>query len=92
MAHKRLRSNKRLQKARDMGCAICGQRADAHHLRIVGHQRAGALKNGDDYTIGLCRRHHEELHMFGDEQLFLDMHGVDWQKILTKLNQGDGDG
>lgn len=73
-----------------MGCSVCGGfPADAHHLRITGHARAGALKNGDDFTIGLCRKHHEELHMFGDEKLFLDMHGVDWQSILTKLNEED---
>lgn len=89
--HQRLRSNKRLQKARDLGCAICGKYADAHHLRIVGHKRAGALKNGDDYTIPLCRQHHEDLHSWGDEELFLDYHGVDWQALLTRLNREDGE-
>ena len=59
--------------------------ADAHHLRIVGHARAGAMKNGDDFTIGLCRVHHDELHSWGDEQLFLDFHGVDYEAILAKL-------
>lgn len=74
-----------------MGCCICGKYADAHHLRIVGHARAAALKNGDDYTIPLCRLHHEELHSFGDEELFLDFHGINWQNLLTKLNEGNDD-
>lgn len=87
----RLRSEKRLKKARQMGCCICGKYADAHHLRIVGHARAAALKNGDDYTIPLCRLHHEELHSFGDEELFLDFHGIDWQNLLIKLNEGNDD-
>lgn len=52
--------------------------------------RAAALKNGDDYTIPLCRQHHNELHMFGDEKLFLALHGVDVDIILRQLN-GDGD-
>lgn len=48
------------------------------------------MKNGDDFTIPLCRRHHEDLHNFGDEKLFLDFHGINWQALLSKLNE-DGD-
>lgn len=74
-----------------MGCCICKNPvADAHHLRIVGHKRGMGVKNGDDYTIPLCRKHHEELHAFGDEKLFLALHGVDHLLTLRKLN-GDGD-
>lgn len=49
------------------------------------------MKNGDDYTIPLCRLHHEELHAFGDEELFLDFHGINWQSLLTKLNEEEND-
>ena len=88
----RLRSKKRMQAARDLGCCICKNPvADAHHLRTVGHRRAASLKNGDDYTIPLCRKHHDELHMFGDEKLFLDLHGVDVVEILRQLNGGQDD-
>jgi hypothetical protein len=45
------------------------------------------VKNGDDYTIPLCRKHHDELHMFGDEKLFLDMYGVDPVKILDEIKR-----
>lgn len=86
---KRKRSEKRLQAAREGGCCICkNPAADAHHLRIVGHQRGLGVKNGDDYTIPLCRQHHDELHSFGDEKLFLDLHGIDVLSILDKLNGG----
>jgi hypothetical protein len=51
----------------------------------VGHKRAAALKNGDDFTIPLCRKHHDELHAFGDEKLFLDLHGIDALSILAKI-------
>ena len=51
--------------------------------------RAAALKNGDDYTIPLCRKHHEELHNFGDEQLFLDLHGIDAKLILSQTKDGE---
>ena len=81
----RLRSKKHLAKVRSAGCCICNQRADAHHLRIVGHARAAQLKNGDDFTIPLCRWHHEELHSWGDEKLFLDFYGVDIYKLLTQF-------
>ena len=74
-----------------MGCCICkNPMADAHHLRTIGHARAAALKNGDDYTIPLCRKHHEELHNFGDEKIFLALHGIDAKLILNQLNE-DGD-
>lgn len=43
------------------------------------------MKNGDDFTIPLCRRHHEELHLFGDEALFLALHGVDHMLILAQM-------
>jgi hypothetical protein len=73
-----------------MGCCICKNPvADAHHLRTIGHPRAAAMKNGDDYTIPLCRKHHDELHMFGDEKLFLDLHGIDAKLILNQLKDGD---
>lgn len=88
----RLRSKKRMQAARDLGCCICKNPvADAHHLRTVGHKRAASLKNGDDYTIPLCRKHHDELHNFGSEELFLSLHGIDPMLILRQLNGGDDD-
>lgn len=89
---KRFRSKKHMAKVRAMGCCICKNPvADAHHLRTIGHMRAAALKNGDDYTIPLCRKHHDELHNFGDEKLFLDLHGIDANLILRQMKE-DGDG
>lgn len=80
-----------MAKVRSLGCCICKNPvADAHHLRTVGHRRAAALKNGDDFTIPLCRKHHDDLHMFGDEKLFLALHGIDAVLILRQIN-GDGD-
>lgn len=82
----RLRSKKHMAVVRSHGCCICRNPvADAHHLRTVGHKRAAALKNGDDFTIPLCRKHHDELHAFGDEKLFLDLHGIDALSILAEI-------
>jgi len=85
----RLRSKKHMARVRAMGCCICKNPvADAHHLRTIGHLRAASMKNGDDYTIPLCRKHHDELHMFGDEKLFLDLHGIDAKLILNQMKGG----
>lgn len=81
-----------MAKVRSLGCCICGNPvADAHHLRTVGHARAAAMKNGDDYTIPLCRKHHDELHNFGDEKLFLALRGIDPVLVLRQINGGDDD-
>ena len=85
----RLRSQKHLAKVRELPCVICGWiPSDPHHLRSVGHQRGASIKNGDDFTIPLCRKHHEELHMFGSEKLFLDLHGIDAKLILAQMKEG----
>jgi hypothetical protein len=77
-----------MEAAREGGCSVCGNpEADAHHLRILGQSRGLGIKNGDDYTIPLCRQHHDELHGFGDEKLFLDMHGLDPVKILDEIKR-----
>ena len=92
MNSKRLRSKKHLAHVRSFGCCICQNPAcDAHHLRSEGHLASAALKNGDDFTIPLCRRHHDELHAFGDEKLFLDLHGIDAKLILAQMKEGDDD-
>lgn len=74
---------------RQGGCCICGSPfADAHHLRTAGDPRGLGIKPGDDKTIPLCRLHHDELHMYGDEKLFLDMHGIDAVKIMDDIKGG----
>ena len=74
---------------RSHGCCICkNTAADAHHLRSVGHLASAALKNGDEFTIPLCRKHHNELHHFGDEEIFLALHGIDANMILRQMNGG----
>jgi len=86
LRNSRLRSKKHMAVVRSHGCCICKNPvADAHHLRIVGHKRAAAMKNGDDFTIPLCRKHHDELHSFGDEALFLALHGIDHVLILAQM-------
>lgn len=74
------------------GCCICKNPvADAHHLRSVGHLASAALKNGDDYTVPLCRKHHDELHAFGDEAAYFSLQGIDPVLILRYINGGEDD-
>jgi hypothetical protein len=49
-------------------CLIC-QRSpcDAHHLKFA-QTRALGRKVSDEYTVPLCRLHHDELHRYGDER------------------------
>ncbi len=89
MSHKRVRSKKHLAEVRSRGCCVCGSpEADAHHLRVIGEQRGLGIKNSDLFTIPLCRKHHDELHSWGDEKLFLDMHGIDPVKMIQDV-KGD---
>lgn len=86
----RFRSKKHMAKVRSLGCCICQNPvADAHHLRSLGHLHGAAIKNGDDFTIPLCRKHHDELHAFGAEEIFLALHGIDAKLILAKINGGE---
>jgi hypothetical protein len=58
---------------------------------MAGHQRGLGIKNGDNFTIPLCRTHHDKLHMFGSEELFLALHGIDGVKIASDLWNGEPD-
>jgi hypothetical protein len=46
---------------------ICGrQPSDPHHLRFA-QPRALGLKVSDEFTVPLCRDHHQQLHHVGNE-------------------------
>ena len=64
-----IRSPRHLELCRWLGCAVPGCRAregiHAHHVRRASSSGMGA-KPGDDDCIGLCHRHHHELHQYGE--------------------------
>lgn len=66
-----------------LGCAVCGSMpVDAAHIRIgcraIGKRETGvAEKSSDQWTIPLCRIHHEEQHHTGNELRFWSKHGID---------------
>lgn len=58
-------------------CCVCGKRADLHHIDRVGmgRDREEILHEGME-AMPLCREHHQECHMIG-QQTFLDKYHFD---------------
>jgi ERF superfamily len=63
----RKRSKRHLAFVAAQPCLICQRRpCDAHHLKFAQPRSLGR-KVSDEFTVPLCRRHHEELHRYGNE-------------------------
>ncbi|MDR5730536.1 MAG: ERF family protein [Terriglobia bacterium] len=63
----RQRSKAHLVFVRSQACLICRRfPSDAHHLKFAQPRSLG-LKVSDEFTVPLCRAHHEELHAHGNE-------------------------
>jgi hypothetical protein len=64
---KRLRDKAHLRFVASQPCLVCGrQPSDPHHLRSA-QPRALGLKVSDEFTVPLCRGHHQQLHQAGNE-------------------------
>ena len=64
---KRLRDKAHLRFVASQPCLVCGrQPSDPHHLRFA-QPRALGLKVSDEFTVPLCRGHHQQLHRGGNE-------------------------
>ena len=62
------------------GCAVknChGTPVQVHHLMCGPEPKARGLKSSDCWTLGLCVRHHAELHAAGDERKFWAGYGIE---------------
>lgn len=82
---KRLRDKDHLRFVRSQPCLICGrQPSDPHHLRFA-QPRAMGLKVSDEFTVPLCRNHHQQLHQAGNESAWwhdLDIKALEIAKEL----------
>jgi hypothetical protein len=64
----RKRSKAHLLFVRAQPCLICQQTpCDAHHLKLAQPRTLGR-KVSDEFTVPLCRAHHQELHRHGNER------------------------
>ncbi|MGY8681600.1 ERF family protein [Bradyrhizobium sp. UFLA05-153] len=64
----RKRSKAHLLFVRDQPCLVCRRTpCDAHHLKFA-QPRALGQKVSDEFTVPLCRTHHQELHQHGNER------------------------
>jgi hypothetical protein len=63
----RLRDKEHRKFVAGQPCLLCGRiPADPHHLRFA-QPRALGRKVSDEFTVPVCRLHHQELHRRGDE-------------------------
>ena len=82
----RFRSEKHLERVRNLSCLICESppRSDPHHLTHAEKTGLG-LKVGDHLTVPLCRKCHTRLHSSGtSEELFWSLEGID---AIQKANE-----
>ena len=63
----RLRDKEHCRYITTQPCIVCGRTpSEAHHIRFA-QPRALGRKVSDEYTVPVCRLHHRELHLYGDE-------------------------
>jgi len=63
----RRRSKAHLAFVASHPCLVCRRSpCDAHHLKFA-QPRALGRKVSDEFTVPLCRDHHRDLHLFGNE-------------------------
>ncbi|WP_409192509.1 ERF family protein [Bradyrhizobium sp. RDM4] len=64
----RKRSKAHLLFVRGQSCLVCQRTpCDAHHLKFAQPKALGR-KVSDEFTVPLCRGHHQELHRHGNER------------------------
>ena len=74
---RRVRDKHHLRRIAQHPCLVCGrQPADPHHLRFT-QSRALGRKVSDEFTVPLCRGHHREVHLSGDEAAWWRKTGID---------------
>jgi hypothetical protein len=71
----RIRDEAHLARIRRLPCMMCGQAAEAAHVRLscaeVGKINPGVGQKPDDrWAAPLCHKHHMQQHDMGDEEGF----------------------
>jgi len=86
----RKRSKAHLSFVRGQPCLICQQTpSDPHHLKFA-QPRALGRKVSDEFTVPLCRPHHQDLHRCGNEKAWwanMQIAPMDIAKQLWEASQ-----
>lgn len=82
--------------ARHKKCAVCGKRAELHHIDRVGmgRDRKDVCHKGME-AVSLCHIHHDEAHTLGDKAFLEKYHlngGVKLDEELCKVYKLKGGG
>jgi hypothetical protein len=92
----RKRSKAHLLFVRGQPCLVCKQSpSDPHHLKFA-QRRALGRKVSDEFTVPLCRAHHQQLHRHGNEKAWwanlqitpLAVAKDLWDASLLNINEG----
>jgi hypothetical protein len=74
-------------------CLVCQRTpCDAHHLKFVQPRTLGR-KVSDEFTVPLCRDHHQELHRNGNEIAWwanVQIAPIEAAKDLWDMTTGEG--
>jgi hypothetical protein len=83
----RRRSKAHLVFVASQPCLVChGGACDAHHLKMAQPRSLGR-KVSDEFTVPLCRKHHQELHRHGNERAWWQNHQIDPLPVAATLWQ-----
>lgn len=90
--NQRVRSRRHLDWVKSLPCSVprCPNRTiDPHHITFA-QPRAKGLKVSDEFTVPLCRIHHdaaypEGVHAVGQEADWWARHGIDPLRIAERL-------
>jgi hypothetical protein len=81
----RRRSKAHLAFVASQPCLVCqASPCDAHHLKVAQPRSLGR-KVSDEFTVPLCRTHHQELHRKGNERAWWQNQGIDPLAIAATL-------
>jgi ERF superfamily len=85
----RRRSKEHLAFVRAQPCLVCNQGAcDAHHLKFAQPRSLGR-KVSDEFTVPLCRIHHQELHAHGNEAAWWANLRISAAQVAAELWRAD---
>ena len=83
----RRRSKAHLAFVASQPCLVCQSGAcDAHHLKMAQPRSLGR-KVSDEFTVPLCRRHHQALHRNSNERAWWQNQGIDPLPVAAALWQ-----